>query len=256
MWGLLQTICLRQDVLVMFALTISSWIATSYAIILPHRWYARRLALCGLTASASGAGYYRGVAAIPGYEPVLGALLLILALRGVEILYIRTSEKGHVLRTEGETDHTLPHSFGQGLKLLLDTRDVGNPNQYRNLPTFGHSIALLVPSKSNLLPWSICTCLFGIPYIYFIGGTYLVEIPQLIHRDGIPYVRIDDKTITGILSRATLSLGFWAVGYLHLQILYAIVCMTVVLLFDYPETHLPPLFGPIKTASSVRGFWG
>ncbi|KAB8215717.1 hypothetical protein BDV33DRAFT_208095 [Aspergillus novoparasiticus] len=255
MLGLLRTICLRQDVLVIFTLTISSWIATSYAVILPHRRYARHVALCGLTASAYGAAYYRGVAAIPGYEPVLGVLLLVLSLRGVEILYLRTSKKGRVFCAEGESGDSIPHSLGQGLKLLLDTRDVGNQYQCRNLPTFGHSIALLVPSKSNLLPWSICTSLFGIPYVYFIGGTYLVEIPQLILRDGIPYVRIEDKTITGILSRATLSLGFWAVGYLHLQILYAIVCVTV-LLFDYPTTYLPPLFGPIKTASSVRGFWG
>ncbi|KAB8271714.1 hypothetical protein BDV30DRAFT_240194 [Aspergillus minisclerotigenes] len=224
MLGLLQTICLRQHTLVIFVLSISSWIVTSYAVILPHRWYARHVALCGLTASACGAAYYRGVAAIPGYEPVLGALLLVLALRGVEILYLRASKKGHLFCVEGESGDNIPRSLGQGLKLLLDTRDVGNQYQCRNLPTLGHTIALLVPSKSNLLPWAICTSLFGILYVYLIGGTYLVEIPHLILRDGISYVRIEDRTITGILSRATLSLGFWAVVYLHLQILYAIVC--------------------------------
>ncbi|KAE8137255.1 hypothetical protein BDV38DRAFT_283096 [Aspergillus pseudotamarii] len=257
MLGLLRTICLRQDVLVISALTISSWIVTSYAVILPYRRYVRLVALCGLTASAGGAAYYRGVTAIPGYEPVFGTVLSFLALRGVEILYLRTSpQNGHVPHAEGETDHSMPHPFRQGLKLLLDTRDVGNQFQCRNLPTFGHSNALLVPRKSNLLPWSIWTCLLGIPYVYFIGATYVMDIPHLTLRDGIPYIRLEDTTITRTASRAALSLGFWAVAYLHLQILYATVCMATILLFNYPEMYLPPLFGPLTAINSVRGFWG
>lgn len=258
MLRLLKTSCLRQDVLALCTLTISSWILTSYTVIRSHRRpIARFVALCGLFASASGAAHYRGITAIPGYEPVFGTVLSFLALRGVEILYLRTSsKKGHVPHAEGEADHSIPYLSGQGLKLLLYTRDVGNQSQCINLPTFGHSNALLVPSQSSLLPWSICTCLFGIPYVYFIGATYVMDIPHLILRDGIPYIRVEDSTITRMLSRSALNIGFWAVAYLHLQILYAIVCMTTILLFDYPKMSLPPLFGPLTATSSVCGFWG
>jgi hypothetical protein len=93
-------------------------------------------------------------------------------------------------------------------------------------------------------------------------NTFLIDIQlrsdqALLVDVYVPFFsRITDVSLDEIIMRFKVLIAYWVAQYCLIQLLYSVVALISVSLKPSDLKLWRPLFGPITTSYTMRGFWG
>lgn len=137
------------------------------------------------------------------------------------------------------------------------TRCIGSEKEVANVPHFSQADPSYIPSWSWFLIRHICV-MVGLYYL----NTLCIDIQLRANQDlltdsYVPFLsRVSEVSTDEIVTRVQISITYWAAQYCLLQVLYSLFAVIGVLSKPEDLKYWRPMFGPINTSYTVRGFWG
>jgi hypothetical protein len=137
------------------------------------------------------------------------------------------------------------------------TRCTGSDKEVANVPYFSQQDHQYIPVWSNFL-LRHCCLIAGLYYLNtFSTDLQLHANQELILDDYIPFLsRFANILGEEIITRIRVSIAYWVQQYSLLQLLFSVFAVINVLLKPRELKFWRPMFGPIKTSYTLRGFWG
>jgi hypothetical protein len=159
--------------------------------------------------------------------------------------------------------HETPHSWTVPLRhataSLLDYRGINTPSPARNIPPFAEHDPTYTPSRDRLLVASIARnllCAAGIVAL----GLYALPLPPNQQLTGARhqhlFTRLHEVSVEELCVRVGVVARFGARAVLFPLQMYSLACSCAMLHGVAPEPRAwPPLFGSLRHAYTVHGFW-
>ena len=136
-------------------------------------------------------------------------------------------------------------------------RCTGSSKEVANVPYFSHQDPEYVPAWSTFLLGHSCL-IVGLYYLNaFLIDLQLRANQSLLDDNYMPFLwRITNVSGEELTTRIQISITYWIAQYCILHLLYSLFAVINVSLKPGELKFWRPMFGPIKSSYTIRGFWG
>uniref|UniRef100_P9WEG8 Acetyltransferase fsoF n=1 Tax=Humicola fuscoatra TaxID=112175 RepID=FSOF_HUMFU len=165
--------------------------------------------------------------------------------------------------TTAETSASFLRKLSFGFLIALQSRFPATPWAVPRLPPFHKADPKHTPTKSAFLLKNTTKCLV---YLLLLRATSGLgnpdDNPVVFASDRIPlFSRLGDKgpggiTLSEIGTRVGAVMGYWAIQYAVIDLLYSLLAVVAVSLHLTDVKGWVPVFGSVSDARGVRLFWG
>lgn len=176
---------------------------------------------------------------------------------------IRDTPKTQSNATTVETSSSFLRKLSFGSSIALQSRFPATPWAVPRLPPFHKADPKHTPTKSAFLLKNTTKCLV---YLLLLRATSGLGNPDnnpiVFASDRIPlFSRLGEKgpggiTLSEIGTRVGAVLGYWAIQYAVIDLLYSLLAVVAVSLHLTDVKGWVPVFGSVSDARGVRLFWG
>jgi hypothetical protein len=144
-----------------------------------------------------------------------------------------------------------------GSEVSGSTRCTGSAKEASNVPHFSEGDPRYVPPLSAFLLRHLCLVV-GLYHLHTLCIDMQLRSDQAFLEDThISFLsRITDVSLEEIVTRVRISVAYWVALYCFCQFFYSLFALTNVALKPTELRLWRPLFGSIKTSSTMRGYWG
>lgn len=145
-----------------------------------------------------------------------------------------------------------------GVKSLCSQRNIGTPQQTKNVPPFKSSNPGYIPSRIAFLTRTLIKAVGSyllLDLMTSTGGGDSSQNHTLFASDKF-FSRLGGITGEELRLRAFVSIGHWIGSYLILQLFHSTLAFGTVFAGVYEPSGWPPLFGSFSDIWSLRQFWG
>ncbi|KAM0794047.1 hypothetical protein BDR22DRAFT_49050 [Usnea florida] len=145
-----------------------------------------------------------------------------------------------------------------GIWTTFSHRYIGSPYQAHHTTPYSSSDPTFVPRRQIFLLRRGSLLLASFLLIdFFAHNSPLGEDLTMFDKKHVKLLtRLQEVDKEEILTRVSISVGIWVGGYFIIQIVYGLPGFIAVACGLTSPASVRPVFGSIKNAYSIRGFWG
>ncbi|KAI6785817.1 uncharacterized protein J7T54_006156 [Emericellopsis cladophorae] len=181
-------------------------------------------------------------------------LLMVLFHACDYLVVLRASSRDHVARQQGTQPTFLRQYVLTPVSMLCNWRRIGTQWQIDRIPPFSPRSPAKTPPRAYLIAQRVaCMCLCW-------AAIDLCEVTVLQYSEmmtpGVVLARVDRLTMPELLFRAEFVVRYFICAVTGVYMGYAGVTLVGLVLGLNSPQDCPPMFGSLRDASTVRGYWG
>lgn len=160
------------------------------------------------------------------------------------------------MSTQTSFSDTMGSRFQFGLRNLWNMRGIGTTAQIAVLPPWSTEDPKFIPSPEREVHRHLKNIILSYLVLELFSFQPSPDMKMLARRNEGLFGRLSEITAEEAIFRFFFTIGFWVNSFCIIQFINSLFCLVYVGFEMYPVRQVPPIWGRLSDAYSVRQFWG